>query len=204
MNTAKTLIPAPHTPNNIYDPKWDKFHSTYFWKFFMDFKNPENRTPELTGYSKKEFQREAQDKQQMLKSKILNLFQKGYFNRMTKWEIQQRVGEYIDPKRDPVILLLYPRTYEIPELNRETIFKQFAPFLNDFYNRIEKGMSMDGIITQRKSPKLSEDFLNPELVIHKLPTIKHLYSYMLTLSKHGHVDGAINQFYLKVKELKKW
>jgi hypothetical protein len=201
-NNGKYLIPS--APPKDYEPKWDKFHSTYFWKLHMDIKHPENRTPELTGYSKKEFQREAQDKEQMLKTKILNLFQKGYFNKIVKWEISQRVGEYIDPRRDPCILILYPRTYEIPELNREAVFKKFAPFLNDFYNRIEKGMSMDGIITVRKSTKSADEFLNVEQVIHKLPTIKHLYSYMLTLSKHGHADGMINQFYLQVKEAKKW
>lgn len=194
----------PHSPKSSYDPQWDKFESTYYWKFHLDFNHPENRVPSITGYSKKEYQREAQDKVSMLKVKIINLFQKGYFNRMTKWEISQRVGEYINMRTDPCILILKPRTYEIPQDNFDTIFKTFAPFLDEFYKRIERGMSMEGIIKQRKAPANSEDFLDPEKIIHKLPTVRHLYSYMIKLKSYGHADGAIHQFYMKVKELKRW
>lgn len=194
----------PNSPAKSFDPKWDKFESTFYWKLHMDAKNPINRTALMMGYSKKEFQREAQDKQQMLKSKILNLFQHGYFNRFLKWEISQRVGTYIDLRRDPIILILFPGSFEMPEPNREVIWKQYGSFLTEFYNRKEEGKAMEGIIRDKKRPANADDFLNASLQADKLPTIQHLYSYMLRLSKHGHPEGAINQFYLKVKDIKKW
>lgn len=182
--------------------KWDAIYSTFYWNIYLDPMNSRNSTPVLTGYSKKEGEREAQDKDQMLKRKILNLFINGYFNRMERMEIFMRTEFCIDKRRDPKILILYPRHYDIPELNHDVVFKKYGVWLKEFYDRINERKSMAGILPKGRSQMSHDDFLKPENF--KFPTVAHLLSHAARCITNGHAPGEVNNFIIKVKSLNNW
>ena len=182
--------------------KWDNFYSTYFWNINLDPSNPINNTPVLTGYSKKVGENEAADKIQLLKRKIVNLYLNGYFKRIRSIDFYQRTATHIDKKRDPKILVIMPTTYEIPELNREVIFKHFGNFLIEFYDRIKNEQSMDGILPRMKKIRSQDEFLDPSR--YQFKTEGHLYAHAARLLNHGHPTGAVNHFIKQVKIREKW
>ena len=199
MNNMLTTQKPQTTP-----AKWDIFYSTYYWKIYLDtFNTLNNPSVEfLTGYSKKEKQSEAQDIHHVLKAKILNLNSHGYFERMKRMEIYMRVGEMINKKTDPDIIILYPTHYTIPSENHEYIYKRFASFLDEFYRRKKDHKSMEGILPQLKS-RTSKDFYLDVTKQH-FNHISQLYTHAGKLLLYGHSEGAVNDFILKYKQLRKW
>lgn len=184
--------------------KWDIFYSTYYWRIYLDKTHPLNspNVEFLKGYSKQERQNEASDLHHLLKAKILNLHQNGYFDRMLRIEIWQRLGEIINTKTDAKFLILYPKNYDINPAYQDYTFKTFAPFLNDFYDRRNNEKSMEGIIKQKRKPMSLDDRLNISKV--HLHSLQQLYSYAARLLVNGHPEGAVNSFIQKYRELKKW
>lgn len=202
MNTTKTKF-EPH--GTIKTPiQWDKLYSTYYWKIYLDKKNPKNsfNVEFLQGYSKVEHQRESQDTTHLLKSKILNLYKNDYFNRIERIEIYQRLDAIINTKNDIKIMILEPNKYDLNPNFLDKLFKNYGLFLEDFYNRIINGLPMDGIIREKRKAISEDDRLNINLV--KLQNLSALYSYAARLLIHGHPQGAVNNFILKYKELKQW
>lgn len=185
-------------------PKWDTFYSTYFWRVYLDKRHPDNsqEVEFLTGYSKRIGQREASDKAHMLKVKIINLFNNGYFKKMIKWEIQARTGEVIDHKRDPIIMVLTPTGYTFPGANTDLMWKLHGKFLDEFYSRIRANKSMDGLLPNARKGMDSDKHLDPSLRNH--PSVDHLYSYASRLSRFGHPSGAVTAYINEVKLLKRW
>jgi hypothetical protein len=202
-NSEMNIQQAMSTPQKEHKTgQWDTFHSTYYWNIHLDLDHPQNSTPVLTGYSKKVGEAEAQDKDQLLKRKIINLFLHSYFKRMKRIDIFLRTEFVIDKKRDPKILVLYPTHYDIPELNHDVIFKKFGPFLKDFYERALRGGNMDGLLPKTRALMNGDDFLNPEN--YKFKSVAHLYSHAARCLIHGHAEGAVNAFIYKVKALNHW
>lgn len=187
-----------------YEASWDIHYSTYYWKIYLDRMNPLNspNVDTFTGYSKKEKQSEAQDIHHVLKAKILNLNSHGYFERIEKMVIFMRAGEIINKRADPDILILYPKSYNIPQANHEYIFKRFASFLNDFYLRKRENKSMEGILPQLKRTQSKDDFLDVRK--QHFINISQLYTYSGKLLLYGHTENEVNHFIMKYKELKKW
>lgn len=179
---------------------WDTLYSTYFWKINLDPLS--NDVEYLMGHSQKMGEREAQDKDYLIRKKIINLYNYGYFNRSLSIEIYQRAGSVIDKRTDPMIIKLYPTHYVLPELNFSVINKRHGRWLTEFYDRINNGKDLTDILPAiRKAPSKDE-----HLDIHKqhLPTIVHLYRYSARLSLWGHPSGAVEDFIRKYKELKGW
>lgn len=202
MNTTKNKF-EPHGTIKA-QINWDKLYSTYYWKIYLDKNNPKNsyNVEFLQGYSKVEHQREAQDLVYLLKSKIINLYKNGYFNRIERIEIYQRLDNIINTKNDIKILILEPTQYDINPNYLDTVFKNYGLFLEDFYSRIKNSLPMDGLITPKRKPISDDDRLNVNIV--KLKDLSALYSYAARLLIHGHPQGAVNSFIHKYKELKKW
>lgn len=182
--------------------KWDTFYSTYYWVIHLDKNHPANTTEKLVGYSKRVGEHEAQDKDQLLKRKILNLFLNSYFKRMTRIEFFMRTEFAIDKKRDPNILNLFPTHYDIPELNHDIVFKRWGVFLKDFYDRVNKNKSMDGILPKARGLKNPDDFLNTDN--YEFKNVGQLYAHAARCITHGHPPGAVNDFILKYKILRGW
>lgn len=184
--------------------KWDILGSTYYWKIYLDKSHPNNsnNVEFLKGYSKQEKQNEGQDKIHLLKSKILNLYKNGYFKRIERIEIFQRLGEIINTKEDAKIIILYPKGHDINPRYMAHVMQNFNPFLLDFYNRIENNLSMDEIIKLKRKPISQDDYLNVK--IQKIYSLQQLYSYGARLLVNGHPQGAVTKFINDYKELKKW
>lgn len=181
---------------------WDKIYSSYYWKINLDPKVPTNRVPDITGYSKKIDEQEAQDKDYLLRKKIINLYTNGYFTKATHIEFYQRTGIVINKNSDPKILVIYPTHYAIPDLNFALINKKHGRFLTEFYDRLKTGKDLSDLLPAIRRVKSKDDFLD----IHKqdLPTESHLYNYAARLSLHGHPSGAVTNFINSYKEMKRW
>lgn len=190
-------------PSIIKTGKWDTFYSTYWWNIYLDPEHPDNTTERLTGYSKKEGESEAQDKDQLLKRKILNFYLNGYFKRIKYIEFFLRAENMIDKKRDPKILLIYPDHYDIPEMNHDVIFKKFGAFLHDFYDRVQHNKDMNAMLPKgNKKITSKDDFLNTEKQFFK--SIAHLYAHAARLLRYGHAPGEVEAFIQRYKQLKSW
>jgi len=181
---------------------WDTKASTYYWTIELDQNNPANTIPKISGYSKVEGQNEATDKANMLKRKILNLYTNGYFKRCVRIDIYQNTGVYIDKKLDPCILNLYPTSYNIPTQNHDVIYKIFAPFLNEFYQRINANKSLDNILPVYRKIKSQDQFL--DIHAYNFKNIGQLYSHAARLSINGHPEGAVSNFIKMYKDKQKW
>lgn len=202
---ATALLKKAGTTSQNFRPakEWDDIYATYYWYIHLDPKHPDNSTSLLTGYSKKNNQKEASDKVQMLKRKIVNLFNNGYFKRITKIEIKMRVDDWINKKYDPIILELFPTHYNIPEANHDYTYKNFGTFLHEFYEAIRTRQPMDKVLPPAKRTGASQDdFLNIHARNHS--TVAHLYSYASRLSRNGHAQGAVDDYIRKYKDLKQW
>jgi hypothetical protein len=184
--------------------QWDVHYSTYYWEIYLDrmHKNNNPNVEKLTGYSKKEFQSEAQDINHLLKAKIINLHKNGYFDRINKIVIYMRSGAMINKRIDPDILILYPKHYDIMTANHEYIYKRFAAFLNEFYVRIAEYKSMEGILPKLKQRLTADHFL--DVTKNHFTNISQLYSHAARLLLHGHSETVVNHFILKYKERKNW
>lgn len=194
--------------NNTNKPKnpvkWDVSHSTYYWRIYLDRTNPHNspNVEFLKGYSKQERQNEAADLIHLLKAKIMNLHNNGYFERMARIEIWQRTGEIIDTKKDAKFLILYPTHYDINPAYSDYTFKNFGPFLNEFYRRKKENLAMDGLIKTARKLISRDDLMDPQKV--KIHSLQQLYSYAARLLVNGHPEGAVNGFINKYRQLKNW
>jgi hypothetical protein len=189
--------------NKIKPFQWDTLTSTYYWYIELDPNHAQNSVPGLTGYSKVVNQNEAQDKDNLLKRKIVTLFNNSYLLRAKKIEFYQRSGDYIDKKRDPKILILYRDNYDIPELNHDIIFKKFGAFLKEFYYRLENRKSMEGILPKQKNLSTNlDDLFNVDK--YNFPSLAHLYAKASNFSRHGHAPGLIDDFVRKYRTLKNW
>lgn len=197
-----SMEPKSNPQNSLKTGKWDTFYSTYYWNIHLDLNHPQNSIEVLTGYSKKVGESEAQDKEQLLKRKIINLFLNSYFKRMFRIDFFMRTEFVIDKKRDPKILVIYPDHYDIPEANHDVIYKKFGVFLKEFYDRIDQHRSMDGILPKGRAFISGDQFLNPDN--YKFKTVGHLYAHASRCSIHGHPPGEVEAFILKVKALNNW
>lgn len=185
-------------------PDWDKLYASYFWKINLDPNNPNNWQEYLIGYSKRKNQNEAEDKDELLKTKIVNLYNNGYFSKFLSWEIYMRTGAVIDKSRDPKILILYPRHYDIPPLNHDAVYKKFGRWLDELYAAIKNNHDVRKLLKSNKKPISKDDYLNPQKVSGKIPDIATLYRYSGRLSEWGHAPGAIEKFIADFKEMKGW
>jgi len=183
---------------------WDVFESTYYWIIYFDITNPANTAESITGYSKKIGQREAIDKDYLLKKKIVNLQKNGYLipQRVNRIEIFIRIGAFIDKRTDPKILTLYPTHYVIPELNHSSIDKKWGAWLKSFYQRVINNLSLEDILPTYRRPNSTDDFL--DVTKYNFLTQAHLYTHVAKLYKYGHPPGAIENFINKYKEIKRW
>lgn len=181
---------------------WDTMYSTYFWKIHLDKTDPRNTAECLTGYSKMLNESEAQDKDYLLKRKIVNLFTNGYLTKATRIEFFARVGTVVDKSKDPNILIVYPTHYDIPELNHSVIYKKFGVWLTDFFYRINNKKSMDDILPAIRKPKSKDDYMNIER--HQFSTVAQLYTYSAKLLVHHHPQGEVDNFILKYKQKRGW
>lgn len=186
----------------IKNKPWDKFYSSYYWNIYLDPDNPRNVTEMLTGYSKKVNENEAQDKDNLLKSKILNLYTNSYFNNSLKIEFFAKTDFVIDKKKDPCILILYPNAYKIPPTNGEYMVKRFGVFLEEFYQRKKKGLAMEGLIP-RNGNRTSLDQLF-DVTRYNFKTEAHLLSRCAQFLTYGHPSGQVTAFMNKYKQLKGW
>lgn len=196
MNTQKKTDKAP--------VNWDKSESTYFWNIWLNQNNINNHVKYLSGYSKAFYQREKEDKDELLKLKCAMFLQNDFLNpnRIEKIEIFMKVDETINKKTDPLILILYPDRYELPELNRAFMLKKFGYFLEEFYKRKKAGLSLEGLIQRTKKTVNPDDYLNPD--IKQFKSLQNLYSYSVRLLNYGHPPGAVESFINKVKTRNNW
>ncbi len=202
QNPNFKIMSTQYPPKSAPTKEWDDLTASFYWYIHLDRKHADNTTDMLTGYSKKVNQKEATDKVQMLKRKIINLYNNGYFNRIKYIEIKMRTEAYINKKYDPVILILEPANYKIPELNHDYVFKNYGVFLKDLYDRIWNKKSMEGLLPFAKRNGNQDDFLNIHARNHS--TEAHLYSYASRLLRNGQAPGAVNDYVRKYKELKGW
>lgn len=181
---------------------WDTIYSTYFWKIHLDKDNPNNLAESLSGYSKKIGENEAQDKEYLLKKKIVNLYTNGYFTKATHIQFFCKVGPLIDKSRDPKIITLYPTHYVIEQFNFEIVNKKWGRWLTDFYFRINNNKSLDDILPALRRPKSKDDYL--DITKQHFTSEAQLYNYCAKLSLHGHPPGEVKHFIEKYRELRKW
>lgn len=187
-------------------PQWDTLHSSYFWIIYL---NPNyegartNTTDKLTGYSKRVGESENQDKDQLLKRKIINLFQNSYLDRSLKIEFYARTGFAIDKSKDPLILTLYPTYYDIAELNHEAVLKRFGVFLKQFYDEKTKtAPDFKKLLPGARKMVSKDEFLNIDKYDFK--TLSQLYGHATRLLTHGHPIGEVNHFINEYKARKQW
>lgn len=184
--------------------KWDKANSTYYWHIYLNpLHTANNPTVEyLTGYSKVEYQSEAQDKEALLKRKIFTLYQYGYFDRMKKISFFARIDTMVNKSVDPCILELYPTYYNIPEANHDIVYKKWGIFLHDFYDRINTKKSMDGLLPRTTKGANKDTFLNVNN--YNFKDIAQLYAHSTRCLRHGHPQGMVEDFIRRYKTLKNW
>lgn len=182
---------------------WDTLTSSYYWNINLNPLHPQNTTPLLVGYSKKVNQSEAQNKEQLLKRKILNLYNNGYFDRCKSIELFMRVDAIINKKLDPCIIVLYPTHYDIKELNHNIIYKKFGSFLNEFYERIKLKKDLADLLPNtRKLYKSNDDLFKIEL--YNFANVGQLYTKAANFLRYGHPQGIVEDFINKYKTSKNW
>lgn len=186
--------------------KWDMMYSTFYWKIHLDpnyeWNGQRNFQPWLFGYSKVCFQSEAEDKDYLLRKKIFNLFTNSYFKKMLKIEIWMRVDPIVDKKRDPKILILYPKHFDIPEDNYDYTYKRHGNFLHEFYDCLNAGKSVEHLQPKANNSVNKDEWLN----IHKwnFSDVKALWAHANRLIYNGHPEGAVKHFMSEYKSLKGW
>lgn len=186
--------------------QWDTQASTFFWLIHMNKKHPDNspNVEKITGYSKYRNGFEAQDKDYLLKRKIGMLYTNRYFDRMTSCEFYLNNSGILDKKHAPRILVCYPHHYNIPVEQHDEMYKRFGVWLEEFYNCIRKGDSIEKIIPSvRTGKKMNRDhFIDPSNFSFANPG--QLYTHAAKLHQYGHPSGAVEAFILKVKQTKGW
>lgn len=192
-----------NTPNQKNQLNWDKISASYYWVIYLNPEHKHNHVEKLTGYSKVYDQREREDKQELLKSKILMLFQNDFLNpdRVLKIDIYQRADELVNKKTDPLILTLFPSHYVINKLNEVYILNKYGAFLEEFYKRVRAKLSMEGLVMSKRKPVNKDEYLNP---LKDFKSLQHLYSYSANLLRYGHAPGQVEQFINKVKARYNW
>lgn len=192
-----------NTPQQKKQINWDKISASYYWIIFLNPNHRHNHVECLYGYSKVYDQREREDKTELLKHKILMLYQNDFLNpeRVLKIEIYQRADDVINKKVDPKILTLYPDKYVIDKLNETFILNKYGAFLVDFYNRVSKRLSMEGLVITKRKPKSKDEYLNPA---KEFKSLQQLYSYATNLLRYGHAPGEVEHFLNKVKQRYNW
>ena len=192
-----------NTPTQKKQINWDKISASYYWVIYLNPNHKHNHVESLTGYSKVYDQREREDKTELLKSKILMLFQNDFLNpeRVLKIDIFQRADELVNKKTDPLILTLYPDHYNINKLNETLILNKYGQFLEEFYKRLRLKLSMEGLVMSKRKPTNKDEYLNPS---KEFKSLQQLYSYAANLLRYGHAPGAVEQFIFKVKTRYNW
>lgn len=182
-----------------HKPKWSSEQATYCWDIWLDPNHPLNDVEKLRGYSKAIGQSEAQDKDYLLQRKIAMLFRNNYFERMLQIDffLTNGLNQY------EKILELYPRYYNIMELNHDVIWKKHGTWLQSLYERIKTGKGIEDIIPGvKRSVQNKDEFLDPNR--REFKDIAQLYTYAAKLSQHGHAPGAVHHFIDTVKRKKGW
>lgn len=192
-----------NTPQQKKQLNWDKISASYYWVIYLNPNHKHNHVETLTGYSKVYDQREREDKSELLKSKILMLFQNDFLNpeRVNKIDIYQRADELVNKKTDPLILTLFPDHYNINKLNEAIILNKYGQFLEEFYKRVRYKLSMEGLVMSKRKPTNKDEYLNPA---KEFKSLQQLYSYAANLLRYGHAPGAVEQFIFKVKARYNW
>lgn len=185
-------------------PKWDTEHSTFYWRIYLDPNHAQNNpdVKHLDGHSKQRHQKENSDLVILLRRKIINLHNNGYFKRMQRIAIKQKTDFAIDKRKDPTILILYPTHYEIPPLNQATILKLHGSWLERFYECINKNLSMESLLPTGRKIVSQDQYL--DITKFHFRNIAQLYSHAARLLLNGHPEGSVNHFIERYKELKKW
>lgn len=181
---------------------WDVFHSTYYWTINLDPLHPANKVDKLNGYSKKVGEHEATDKDYLLKRKIVNLFLNGYRTRAKSIEFYKSTEFLIDKKRDPKILILYPESYEIPELNHDVIFKTHGHFLKDLYQAIKDNRDLKNLLPTSRRPKSLDSYLKVEN--YQFKHSHEMYAHATRCLRMDFPQGLVEDFIRNYKVLKGW
>lgn len=181
---------------------WDTIYSSFYWQINLNRAHEFNTAEKLTGYSKRVGESENQNKDLLLKRKIVNLLLNGYFNRMNSIEIFQRTEFCIDKKRDPKIIILYPTHFDLPELNKELILKKYGAWLKQLYDFIQQKKDVRDLLPANKKPVSKEEFLN--INRYHFTSVAQLYSHAARLLVNGHAEGQVNHFINSYKQLKNW
>jgi hypothetical protein len=201
----KTKNKKMHTQEKTTLPNWDTDFSTYYWCIYLD-KN-KNKVPTMWGYSKRIGQRENTDTIALLQRIIARLYRNGYFEKMEYISIYKRTNDrIIDKSRNPVILNLYPKHYNITSLsqaNHDIILKQQGKFLENFYAYIREGKDVSALVSGRRM-KTHESFLNVLEQSSKIRTVGELYTHAGSCLTHGHPEGEVMHFVNKFKEMRGW
>lgn len=178
---------------------WDVFHSTYYWILDLDQRDPRNSALKLTGYSKKVGENEAQDKDQLLRRKIVTLFQHGYRTRCTCIHFYKSTGHLVNKNTDPCILKLFPNHYEIPESEHDYMFKLHGKFLKDLYYAIKINADLSTLVPTRSQRILpdNDQYLNPDRYSFK--DLSELYAHAARCLKHGHEQGHVDYFIIQCR-----
>lgn len=193
------------TKPNPKPGQWDIFYSSYYWIINLDPKHPTNTTDRLTGYSKKVNQSENQDRELLLRRKIVNLFLNGYLNRATSIQIFARKGDIIDKRTDPQILVLTLNSYSFGAAYEQTMLKLHGQWLENFYSLIRRkapDSDYKNLVPIQRKPVSKDEFLN--VSNYSFTSIDQLYSHAARLARHGHAEGQINHFIHTYKQLKNW
>ena len=174
--------------------KWDKLYSTFHWTFEMDPMNNLNNPSVgiICGYSKKEGQDEAIDKQYLLMRKIHTLAGvQGYLKRTRRMEFYAKKEKIIDKTIDPVVVTLFPQTFHFSEQFLKAKYEPLHRFLGDLYDHILQGKQIDHLLPKRKISFSKDDYFNVESLFFN--TIAQLDLYCAKLVRNGHpFDQAMN------------
>lgn len=176
------------------DVPWDKLNSTFYWNMYVNIAHRYSPGVQIiTGYSKKIGQDEAKDKHQLLNRKIQTVFGvNGWLKKCDKIEIYHKRGAIINKADDALVVILYPRTYQIQSQYIAQKYQPLHNFLIDFYDCVVHGKEFTSLLPKSRATWSKDDYLNVDLL--HFPTPAKLDEYCTRLVRNGHAFPAVVQF----------
>ena len=175
----------------------DKVNSTFWWIIYLDPNNPANNPQirEMHGYSKFQYQNEANDKQSLLMAKCEMFAKNGYLTKCKRIEIYKKVGTLPNKTVDTLILTLFPNDYIIPPDVRNYP-QQVLEYLPKFYGAINQNRAFKGLRPLPERTRINKDSLY-DITKHKFKTHLELYKWCSDQICKGEAPGIVNEFLRK-------
>lgn len=182
-------------------PAWDKLYSSFYWEIEL---NPYHRAnspnvQSMWGYSKREGQDERKDKLQLLMRKIHTIFGvNGYIERIKCVHIYSRDQRIINKRTDRLVLILYPKTYQLQAEFIATKYEPLHRFLADFYDCVVNGKDIKHILPKERADGTKDDYMNVDKL--KFTSTGQLDQYCAKLVRNDHPFDAVVNFRIKYLE----